>query len=76
MTKVQAQQVQQQVQGLKTRLEVALQQNAALEPHLQLSADELCLNSMLRYYSLRGMQSPFLRVFTFANMYRLLCEHL
>ena len=49
MAKVQVQQISQQLHGLKTRLEVALQHNAALEPDLQLTADELCLNSALRY---------------------------
>ena len=49
MAKLHVQQISQQLHGLKTRLEVALQHNAALEPDLQLTADELCLNSALRY---------------------------
>ena len=41
--------LQQQLHGLSTRMEAAIQLNSSLESQLQLSPEELMLNTVLKY---------------------------
>lgn len=44
--------LRQQLHSLKTRMEAAIQLNSSLEPQLQLSSEELMLNTTIRYWPL------------------------